>query len=252
MTGPVASPDTASTGNDRARTTRARALDWLIGAAGMLLVLVLLAGILWIALSRPAGDAPESPVTSGPGTTPSAAPTPARTPPPGLRTDEVWLGDIALDSGAVVAAGTLLRDVRATGVDVMSGEDGISAARLVLDATVPFDVVGDELGPDTLVGPGEDGEARVVRTVEALGRELDVVAAGTVEVVGGRLVVEPTSIDIGGPAFLADLLASIVREFVTIEHEIEGLPEGLVLQSVRVQDDGFRAHLEGSDVVIAN
>ena len=34
------------------------------------------------------------------------------------------------------------------------------------------------------------------------------------------LVVEPTSIDIGGPAFLADLLASIVREFVTIEHEI--------------------------------
>ena len=76
--------------------------------------------------------------------------------------------------------------------------------------------------------------------------------AGTVEVVAGRLVVEPTSIDIGGPAFLADLLASIVREFVTIEHEIEGLPEGLVLQSVRVQDDGFRAHLEGSDVVIAN
>ena len=136
MTGPVASPDTASTGNDRARTTRARALDWLIGAAGMLLVLVLLAGILWIALSRPAGDAPESPVTSGPGTTPSAAPTPARTPPPGLRTDEVWLGDIALDSGAVVAAGTLLRDVRATGVDVTSGEDGISAARLVLDTGI--------------------------------------------------------------------------------------------------------------------
>jgi hypothetical protein len=227
-----------------------RALDWLIGAVGMLLVLVLLAGILWAAFSRPAGEPPSVPVT--PGTAPTAAPTPARTPPPGLRTDEVWLGDIEFESGAIVAAGTLLRDVRASGIDVVSGAEGILAAHLVVDATVPFDVVGDELGPDTLVGPGEDGEARVVRTVEALGRELDVVATGTVEVVAGRLVVEPTSIDVGGPAFLADLLASIVREFVTIEHEIEGLPEGLVLQSVRVRDDGFRAHLEGTDVVVAN
>ncbi|NCD19917.1 MAG: hypothetical protein EOL89_08040 [Actinobacteria bacterium] len=218
----------------------------------MLLVLVLLAAILWVAFSRPAGESPPA-ETAGAGATPTTAvPSPGATPPPGLLPDEVWLGDIEFESGAVVAAGTLLRDVRASGINVVSGTEGILAARLVVDATVPFDVVGDELGPDTIVGPGEGGEARVVRTVEALGRELDVVATGTVEVMAGRLVVEPTSIDVGGPAFLADLLASIVREFVTIEHEIEGLPEGLVLTSVRVQDDGFRAHLEGADVVVAN
>lgn len=245
----MTAPDTPTRGHGR--ITRTRALDWLIGAVGMLLVLVLLAGILWVAFSRPADDASPGSAASGTGTTPTAVPTPAPAPPPGLPTDEVWLGDIELESGAIVAAGTMLRDVRATGIDVVSGAEGILAARLAVDATVPFEVVGDELGEDTVVGPGEDGEARVVRTVAALGRELDVVATGTVEVAAGRLVVEPTSIDVGGPAFLADLLASIVREFVTIEHEIEGLPEGLVLKSVRVQDDGFRAHLEGRDVRVA-
>lgn len=61
------------------------------------------------------------------------------------------------------------------------------------------------------------------------------------KVEGGRLIVEPRSIDIGGPDFLSDATAAVVRGLVTIEHEIEGLPEGLVLQDVTVQGDGFRA-----------
>jgi hypothetical protein len=44
---------------------RARVRDWLIGAAGMLLVLVVAASILWVALSRPAGgDGPSSSAAS--------------------------------------------------------------------------------------------------------------------------------------------------------------------------------------------
>jgi hypothetical protein len=88
----------------------------------------------------------------------------------------------------------------------------------------------------------------MVRTVEALGRELRVIATGTVEVEAGRLVVEPHSIDFGGPDFLSDAIADVVRGLVTIEHDIEGLPDGLVLHGVAVQDDGFRAHLRGEDV----
>ncbi len=88
----------------------------------------------------------------------------------------------------------------------------------------------------------------VVRTVEALGRELRVIATGTVEVEAGRLVVEPRSIDFGGPDFLSDATAAVVRRLVAIEHDIEGLPEGLVLQDVAVQGDGFRARLLGEDV----
>lgn len=246
MTGPYAP---RRFDDSRAHSARVRARDWLIGAAGMLFSLILLVGILIVASSRPAGDSGSSESPNRP--SPTAAP-PGVTAPPGLRADEVWLGDVVFESGAVVAAGTLLRDVQATGSGVVSGADGVLAERLVVSATVPFEVVEDELGGDTVVGPGEDGEARVARSVEALGRVLDVVATGTVEVAAGKLVVEPTSIDVGGAAFLADVLASIVRELVTIEHEIEGLPDGLVLQSVRVQDDGFRAHLEGTDVLVTS
>lgn len=229
--------------------TRSRVKDWLLGAAATVLLLVLVLAVVWWVVTRPAGDSGGS-AASPPGEGSATAPrsTPASTPPPGLLDDELWLGDLAFEAGTVVTAGTTLRDVHAVGHDVVSGRDGIVAAWLEVDVTVPFAVVADELGPDTVVGPAEGGRARVVRTLQVLGRELDVVATGTVEVEAGRLVVEPTSIDIGGPAFLADFLAAVVRELVTIEHEIEGLPEGLVLTDVRVQSDGFRAHLEGQGV----
>jgi hypothetical protein len=117
-----------------------------------------------------------------------------------------------------------------------------------VDATVPFEVVADGLGDGTVVRAADDGQATVVRTVEVLGRNLRVVATGSVDVEAGRVVVEPRSIDIGGPDFLSDTLAVVVRRLVTIEHDIEGLPEGLVLQGVTVQSDGFRADLRGEDV----
>ncbi|MHA7208381.1 LmeA family phospholipid-binding protein [Arthrobacter sp. MDT1-65] len=220
-----------------------RAKDWLIGALGMVLLLVLTAGILWWVVSDPAGQAAPSPSpTAGAGRTPDAEA------PAGLRDDEVWLGDLALDAGTVVSAGSTLRDVRAVGQDVVTGPDGTVAARLSVDATVPFDVVAGELGGGTEVRPADDGQATVVRTVETLGRAVRVTATGTVEVQAGRLVMEPQSIDLGGPDFLSGATAAVVRNLVTIEHEVEGLPEGLVLEDVTVQDDGFRVNLRGEDV----
>lgn len=131
-----------------------------------------------------------------------------------------------------------------------SGPDGLVADWLAVEATVPFQDIAVELGGDTEVRAAEGDQAEVVRTVEVLGRELTVVATGTVEVEDGLLVVEPRSIDLGGPDFLSRATAALVRRLVTIEHAIEGLPEGLVLLDVDVQDDGFRADLEGDDVVL--
>ena len=121
---------------------------------------------------------------------------------------------------------------------------------MAVDATVPFEVVADQIGEDAWCAPATGREAVVERTVEVGGRSFHVVATGSVEVVDGRLVVEPTTIDLGGPSFLAGLIGSVVRGLVTIEHEVEGLPDGLVLQEVVVQDDGFRATLSGDDVRI--
>ncbi|TYD00153.1 DUF2993 domain-containing protein [Arthrobacter echini] len=223
-----------------------RARDWLIGAAGLLIVLVVALAVVWFMISEPAGR-------SGPGARPSPSgegPV-AAGPPEELREDDVWLADVVLEAGTAVSGGTTLRDIDAVGRDVVTGPGGLIAGGLELDATVPFDVVAEELGGGAIVRPGDGGEAEVVRTVEVLGREVRVVASGTVEVVTGRLVVEPRSIDIGGPGFLSDALAAVARRAVTIEHDVEGLPEGLVLQDVGVRDDGFRATFRGEDVVLA-
>ena len=219
--------------------------DWLIGATGMALVLGVTAAILWWAASDPTGGGEAGPVPSPPV---GVDRPPAAQPPAGLRDDEVWLADLALDAGTVVTAGSILRDVRAVGQDVVAGPDGLVAAQLAVDATVPFEVVANKLGNGTVVRSAGGGEAMVIRTVNALGRELPVTATGTVEVVAGKLIVEPRSIDFGGPDFLSDAIATVVRGLVTIEHDIEGLPEGLVLQDVAVQDDGFRANLRGEDI----
>lgn len=223
-----------------------RAKDWLIGAIGMLLVLGVAAAVLWWVVSDPAaGEA--GPV---PSPTQGTERMPGAVPPADLREDEVWLADLSLDAGTVVAAGSTLRDVRVVGQDVITGPDGPVASRLAVDATVPFEVVAGELGNGTEVRAADGGQAMVLRTIEALGRELRVIATGTVEVEAGRLVVEPRSIDFGGPDFLSDATAAVVRGLVTIEHDIEGLPEGLVLQDVAVHDDGFRASLRGEDVML--
>lgn len=224
--------------------TWVRARDWLIGAAGMLLVLAVAIGILFWVVSEPASRAGAEPAP------PSIAPeVPANAEPPAdLGEDALWLGALELTAGTAVVAGSILRDVRATGQDVVTGADGMTAARLALDVTVPFDVVAGELGDGTEVRAADNGQVMVLRTVPTFGRNLPVVATGTVEAQEGKLVVEPRSIDFGGPAFLADAIAGVVRGLVTIEHEIDGLPEGLVLQDVRVQDDGFRAAFRGEHV----
>lgn len=222
-----------------------RAKDWLIGAAGMVIVLGLAVAIAWWVVSSPVRGVAAAPA---PSPTTGAEPTAGAEPPADLRGDEVWLADLALDAGTVAIAGSLLHDVRAEGQGVVTGPGGMVAERLAVDATVPFDVVAGELGDGTVVRAADGGQVLVVRTVQVLGRGLDVNATGTVRVDAGRLVVEPRSIDIGGPGFLSDALGAAVRRLVTIEHSIEGLPEGLVLQDVAVQGDGFRARLSGANV----
>lgn len=219
-----------------------RTKDRLTGAAAMLLVLLLAGAVLLWWVTEPAGDSPQPP-QSQPALPPAAAP------PSDLTEGETWLSDLVLDAGAVETPDASLRDVTARARDVRNGPTSLDAGWLSVDATVPFEVVAQQLGGEgtTVRGDGPS-RATVVRDVDVVGRELRVVATGTVEVVAGRLVVEPRTIDVGGPDFLSRALGNVARALVTIEHDIEGLPEGLVLQDVTVQDDGFRANLQGEDV----
>lgn len=225
--------------------TRSRLRDLVLGAVGMLLVLLVIAALLWWVITDPVeeGDA-----RAGSSPAADAGRPPDTEAPADLREDEAWFAELSLDAGTLITDGSLLRDVRAMGQDVVTSPDAVLAERLTVEATVPFAVVADEMGGETVVGAGTGGEAMVMRTVEVLGRELRATATGAVNVEDGRLVVVPSSVDVGGPDFVSDALGDVVRQLVTIEHEVEGLPEGLVLQDVSVRSDGFRAYLAGEDV----
>lgn len=225
-----------------------RVRDWLIGALVMLVLLVAaLAVALWL-LTSPAGSGDAtSPTSGGSGPDPAAE---SASPPADLADDEVWLGDVDLASGLVEFPVSTLLDIEAEGQGLRSGPDRLVADRLVVHGTVPFSEVAAELGGDTEVSATQDGRAVVRRTVEALGRELTVEATGQVGARDGLLVVTPVTIDLGGSGPVALATAAVVRELVTIEYALEDLPENLVLMDVDVQEDGFRAHLEGEGVVL--
>lgn len=243
-------PGGAAAGPRVTQTVRmwSRVRDWFIGAFVMLVLLVVALAVGWWLLTSPAGSGDGASPTSGEADPAPAADAPA--PPEDLQDDEVWLADLELGTGTVVFPLSTLQDVEAQGQGLRSGTDRLVADWLVVHGTVPFSEVAAELGGDTQVGATQDGRAVVRRTVEALGRELPVEATGHVDVRDGLLVVTPVSVDLGGSGLLAVGIAAVVREMVTIEHAIDGLPENLVLMDVQVQEDGFRAHLEGEDVVL--
>lgn len=226
--------------------TRSRALDWVLGALAMLVLLVLVVVLAFLVISDPAS-----------GSSPTARPTAVTVetspvPPSDLGGNEIWVGGIDMQSNIVVLPDTSLLDVEIQGSGARSQQNGIVVDRLQLEGTVPFADVADEVGGDSRISAASDGQAEITRTVEVLGRQLSIVAAGNVTVRDGLLVVEPTSISVGGPDFLAGGTAALVRQLVTIEQTIEGLPPNLILRDVTVQSDGFRAELAGENVVLVN
>ncbi|UZN02886.1 LmeA family phospholipid-binding protein [Cellulomonas sp. S1-8] len=227
---------------------RRRLVDGLVGAAVAVLVMVLVVVVAVLAVTRSASSAapvPRPTTTAGDGSA-------ADQPPDDLADGDLWLDGITLDARTLATPDGIVHDVAVTGQDLRTGAAGLVAGALTVDATVPFDLVAGQIGSDVRVGPvpGSPDQAAVHRSFEGLGRVLDVEATGTVTVRAGRLVIEPRTIDIGGPGFLADAFGALARRLVTIEHEIEGMPDGLVLHEVTVQDDGFRAGLRGTDVRI--
>jgi len=227
-------------------------MDGLVGAGIAVLAITVAAVILLLVMTRPASQ--HAPAAGSADRPPTTAPTagPADGPPDDLADGDLWMTGLTLDARTLATPDGALHDVVVVGQDVRTGSSGLVAGSLTVDATVPFDLVAGQVGPDITVGPvpGSPDQAAVHRSFEGLGRVLDVEATGSVVVRAGRLVIEPRTIDIGGPAFLADLFGALARELVTIEHEIEGIPDGLVLLDVAVQDDGFRAELGGTDVRI--
>jgi hypothetical protein len=67
---------------------------------------------------------------------------------------------------------------------------------------------------------------------------------------GGQLLIEPETVDLGGPSFLDAAASTLARSLVTIRQDVAGVPEGMTLTAVQVTPEGFDAQLTGTDVVI--
>ena len=149
-----------------------------------------------------------------------------------------------------MSADATLTDVVATGSGVRFSESGLRAERLDLDATLPFATVATQIGDGARLYDAGDGLAGIERAVTILGRDLTVRAEGTVVADGGQLLIEPRTVDLGGPDFLDSALSSLARSLVTIRQPVPGVPDGLALTDVAVTPAGFDASLSGTDVTI--
>ena len=67
---------------------------------------------------------------------------------------------------------------------------------------------------------------------------------------GGQLLIEPETVDLGGPSFLDSAASTLARGLATIRQDVPGVPTGMSLTAVEVTPEGFDAQLSGTDVVI--
>jgi hypothetical protein len=167
---------------------------------------------------------------------------------PRLADGELWFAEMDVTGAHALTSQARLQDVRMTATGVLMGADGMRAGAMTVDALVPFAVVAEQVGPGVTVSAAGDDEARVIRTVEVLGQPVHLSATGTVTADGGRVLVEPTAVEVGAPAWLEQALGDAARRLVTVRHELTGLPEDLELRRVTVVSEGFAVHLSGRDV----
>ncbi|WP_406829721.1 LmeA family phospholipid-binding protein [Pedococcus sp. KACC 23699] len=208
--------------------------------AGVVTTLVALAVAAFVVVATlpvaPAPAAP-SPSSSAPGA------------PKSVAKGETWLADVDLSSSSVLTSDGPLTDIHATGSGVRLTSGGLRAQRLDLAAVLPFATAARQIGDVDLYAAG-NGRAGVRRTANILGRDVAIRATGTVRAVDGQLVIEPETVDLGGPGLVDTALSSVARRFVTIRHTVTGLPAGMRLTGVSVQQNGFRATLAGTDVIL--
>lgn len=221
--------------------------NFLLGVGATLAAIVL--ALVVLVLSLGSGAAGATPSVAAPAPSPTGSVAVAQR-PTDLTADETWLGAVELRSQDVVSAKGDLVDVVATGSGVRFSDAGLRAERLGIDATIPFDTVAAQVGQDVTVYDAGNGKTGVERKVTILGRDLTLRATGTVTADGGQLLIEPETVDLGGPSFLDAAASSLARSLATIRQDVPGVPAGMTLDAVAVTPQGFDARLSGTDVTI--
>lgn len=169
----------------------------------------------------------------------------------GGRYDEVQISLTADELGQPegTAADVVLHGVEVPLSAALSGSvDQVPVERIDGTATLSYALLSSELGSDTTLEPEGDG-LRITRTVEILGQQVPLTAAGDVVLEGSDLVVDVEQAA-GAGVEVPDWLLEQATDLLDLRYTVPALPFGLQLTSVTPDEEGVVVTVEAAGVVL--
>jgi hypothetical protein len=154
-----------------------------------------------------------------------------------------------LDQPAGTAADVSLRGVHLPLGDALSGSvTEVPVDRVDGTATLSYALLAAQLGGDTTLA-AEGGGVRVTRTVDVLGVQVPLTAAGTVTLQGSDLVVDVAAAEASGVE-VPDVVVDRAAGLLDLRYPVPALPFGLQLTGVRPAADGVHVTVEATGTVL--
>ncbi len=142
-----------------------------------------------------------------------------------------------------------LRGVQVPLSSVLSGSvQQIPVERIEGTATLSYALLATQLGPDTILRREAD-QLRITRTVELLGRQVPLTAAGRVTVEGDEVVIDVGTAE-GAGVELPGFLVQQAGALLDLRYPVPALPFGLRLTGVTPGADGVVLRLAAENTVV--
>jgi hypothetical protein len=162
----------------------------------------------------------------------------------------VHLTAAELGQPAGTTADVSLRGVHLPLSDVLAGDvRQVPVDRVDGTATLPYALLSQQLGGDATVS-AEGSGLRITRTVELLGREVPVTAAGSVTLDGQDLVVQVQQVETVGVSVPSALLRQAAG-LLDLRYRVPSLPFGLQVTGLQPGPDGVHVEVAARNVVLA-
>jgi hypothetical protein len=155
-----------------------------------------------------------------------------------------------LQQPAGTRADVVLRGVHLPLSDALSGDvQEIPVDRVDGTATLPYALLAERIGGNTTLAPEGNG-IRVTRTVDLLGFQVTVTAAGTVTLDGQDLVIDVHDAS-AGAVDVPDFVLERAEDLLDLRYPVPALPFGLRLTSVAPAADGVAVRVGATGVVLS-
>ena len=155
-----------------------------------------------------------------------------------------------LGQPAATRADVSLQGVHVPLSDALSGSvQQIPVDRVDGTATLSYALLADQLGGDTTLTQDGDG-IRLTKSVEVLGFDFAVTAAGTVTLDGQDVVVDVHDAS-AGAVDVPDFVLDTADELLDFRYRVPALPFGLQLTSVRPTAGGVDVRVQAQDTVLS-